>query len=105
MPSVEDWATRCARRIRSEMLVVVPAHEPTMVGLGPSESRIAAIIVLHAEPLLKLLAESRREHHRGYNDEMCDYPPCPRSDGEPFYDVKCTCGADEWNAKVDEALR
>ncbi len=59
-------------------------------------------------PMVALLEETRRKHDRGYNDESCDYPPCPRHRDE--YDVgpsdadKCTCGADAWNARIDEVL-
>lgn len=89
---MEDWTAKAARRIRSEMLVVVPAHEPSMVGLGPSEERIAAIIEASAEPIVALLKESGRGvHSKGYNEEACDCPPCPKSD-------------DAWNARVEAAL-
>lgn len=113
MPSIEDWAAKAARKIRSE-------HRGCKE--GPTQERCAAIIATFTEPILKLLAESRREHHHQELDEI--FGCCPRCDckswaavaraqdaGEldaepkPNSDGPCTCGADEWNARVDEALR
>lgn len=96
MPSIDDWAAKAADRIDDE-------YPHARREQRPSVERIAAIVATFAEPILMLLAESRRSHHRGYNDESCDYPPCPASD-EDVNDEKCTCGADAWNARIETAL-
>jgi len=99
-PSVQDWAARAARKILDDL--VIKHHR--IVGV-PTEERIAAIIVTFAEPILNLLHEARRTHDRGYHAESCDYPPCPKSEEDADDDTKCTCAADKWNARIDEALR
>jgi hypothetical protein len=84
---IEDWATKAARRIKDEPR-------------GASEDRIAAIIATFAEPLMKLLHESRREHIL-CEDGVCYKATVPEDEME---EAECTCGADAWNAKVDKAL-
>ena len=92
---IYDWATTCAERIDVE-------YGPRRN--APSISRLAAVIALHAEPILKLLDEcGRGTHSKGYNEESADYPPCPKS-GEDADDAKCTCNADKWNERVRKAL-
>ena len=86
---VYDWATKAAECVDPKASV----------------SRIAAIIALHAEPLVALLREARRSHDKGYNEESCDYPPCPKSDEcEANDNMACTCSADAWNARIDAVL-
>lgn len=102
MASVNDWAAKAARRVAEEYC---EADQPGNVSID----RIAAIIETFAEPMRKLLIESRREHSRGYHDEACDYPPCPVSEEDhtlmaPSEEDECTCGATKWNKKIDEAL-
>ena len=96
--STEDWAAKAARRIKQGIDAQVANHTYLQ------EERIAAVIATFAEPLVKLLRESRREHSRTYLDEMNDYPPCPLSDVDAIGDEKCTCGADAFNAKIDAVL-
>lgn len=93
MSSVNDWTARAAREIVDNVSENVQWRNRRLV--KPTEERIAAIIVLHAEPLLKLLQETRRE---------C-VPACAAyGNYQPPYE-DCTCGADAWNAQIDEALR
>lgn len=57
--------------------------------------------------MIALLKEAKRTHHRGYLDESCDHPPCPRcdeSEGGLSPDVLCDCGADEWNKRIDAII-
>jgi hypothetical protein len=112
MSSTESWTTKAAAQIVGEMRVISPDN--SVFALGPTKERIASIIATHAESRIKeleaLLRESKRTHDRGYNEESCDYPPCPKSNdddngGPGELEHKCTCSADAWNAKVDEALR
>lgn len=86
MPSINDWARKCAKRICD--------HEFNKPG---SIERVAAIISLSAEPLEKLLRDSKRIH-RKY---------CPRSKekaGGMSPDQLCNCGADVWNKQVDSVV-
>jgi hypothetical protein len=92
MPSIQDWTARAARRICIEV------NAPTLLA---REERFAAIIATYAAPLVRLLNEARRPHDRGWNEESCDYAPCPKSQEEH---EGCTCGADAWNARIDRAL-
>lgn len=73
--TIVDWATKAAQYIRS-----------TKDDVG----RTAAVITTFAEPLLKALDASRRQH-----SDTC----------EAFYDLKCGCGADEHNKRIDDALQ
>lgn len=102
MLSLNDWAAKAARKIHEEVSEIVASAQPHRQYKLPSEQRMAAIIAVHAKPILALLNEcGRGGHSRGYNDEACDYPPCATSYDE---NAKCTCGADKWNARVDAAL-
>lgn len=87
MPSVNDWAMEAARRICIEVNKLGPK-----VLEQNREERIAAIIALHAAPLVSLLQASRREH----KTLSCAYIR--------WETRKCTCGADAWNARIDAAL-
>lgn len=102
MPSVQDWAARAASRIDDEYPMKASGYRAR-----PSEARIAAIIATFAAPILKLLNETRRSHSNGWNEEVCDSKPCPKSKEDEYLtgDEKCTCSADAWNARIDEALR
>jgi hypothetical protein len=91
MPSINDWAAKAASIIMGEDRRARDAEE-----------RIAAIIALHAEPLVKLLRESKMEHNATYLREENDQEPCPKHYDEDA--TVCTCGADKWNARIDEAL-
>lgn len=46
--------------------------------------------------LVALLREARREHHRGDDQTECT---------TWYSDKPCNCGADVFNARIDEALR
>ena len=107
MSSINDWASKAAYRIRCEL-----CKERL-----PSQERIAAIIATFAEPLVKLLAESRRAHRHTADGDVRDghccpqcccqsWPDDPEGDFEPTpnSDEPCDCGADEWNARVDAVL-
>jgi hypothetical protein len=82
MPTINDWALKCAKRIKQEGKA--------------SEERIATIIAFYAEPLMQALRDSRRAH-----DEHC---PAANPDYTYNVDEPCTCGADAWNAYVDAVL-
>ena len=105
--TVQDWATRCARKIWDEVDnkdVTVP--------------HLAAIITVFAEPLLQLLAP--REHYHCNDSWYCcgkcvnpdhgsgfldDEWPLDSHDGESArISGVCNCGADEWNKKLEKAL-
>ena len=116
MTSVNDWASRAASRIDDEYITA--KHRPSL-------ERVAAIIATFAGSILNLLNESRKTHHHDPVDNYeHDRDCCPRctcdswdavaraQDGgemdaehEPNSDKPCDCGADEWNKKIDEALR
>ena len=42
------------------------------------------------EDLAEILRETLRTHSGGYNDESCDYPPCPKRNDE---NGVCNCGS------------
>lgn len=77
--TIQDWATRAAQYISQQKV-----------------ARNAAVIATFAEPWMKLLRESKHSHVVG----------CPKYDYDDIFDKDdtCTCGADAWNARVDEAL-
>ena len=85
MASINDWAAKAARRIRS-------------FGKLPSESSIAAIIETHAKPLLDLLREAYRKH-----DDAC-VGSIAADESDDFDETYCTCGAAKWNKRIDRAL-
>jgi len=93
---MEHWTEKAARRILDD--ATVRAYYLARFSKPPSqdatEARIAAIIEKFAEPLVNLLRESKREHE--------DPGPCCMTVCSP--NEKCDCGADEWNAKIDEVL-
>ena len=76
---------------------------------------IISIISTHAEPLVALLREAKREHlhdEGGDNFRCCSMCSCndvklnSRLRLEPNTDPRtCDCGADEWNARIDEVLK
>ena len=102
MPSINDWAAKAADRIINDSTVrafyLGNFSKPPSVEY--TTERIAAIIALHAEPLMALLRETRREH----NDTDEGY--CPRNypDHWTVSKAKCICGADAWNVRIDAAL-
>ena len=62
------------------------------------------------DKLLELLKESKREHHHcgdcWYCCRLCRHPDHALADGEILrVPETCSCGASEWNAKSDAALR
>lgn len=95
--STTDWATKAAEEIRSKVI----AEGGTSAMQFITNSDIASIIAAHAEPLVALLRESRREHMTKTSEW------CPKSDFDYEDDptVTCTCSASAWNAKVDAALK
>lgn len=108
MSSINDWASKAAHRIATEITFGVP-HVPRQ----RHENRIAAIIATFAEPLVALLKESRREHHHCDDSWYC----CGKCKSEDHCGITltshdapkrragvCDCGADAWNARVDAAL-
>lgn len=110
MTSIHDWATRAALRIKSER--------------SASTEHIAAIIATFAEPLLKVIHESRREHRHvelvlgsiastpvPVTAFCCPQCTClswgndePDAEHEPNSDEPCNCGASIWNEKIERAL-
>ena len=79
--NVVDWATKAAEHIVNEW-----NHTPTFLFLPnhmfspQSIAHVAAVIAHHAEPLVALLWESKREH------------------------IRNGCFKDEFNSRVDAAL-
>jgi hypothetical protein len=107
MASIEDWAAKAARKISENAQVVRRAFGPLAY---PAEEEIAAIIATFAEPLVKLLRESRREHYHCDDSYYC-CGACDAEDHGPlgggFANREggvCNCGADEWNKRIEEAL-
>lgn len=100
---VVDWATQAAEHICS--------------GGKQPVARIAAVIATFAAPLTSLLSEAKREHHHSVDGDVRDgicCPQCcceswlddPEADFEPTpnSDEPCTCGADDWNARIDAII-
>jgi hypothetical protein len=86
--SIHDWASRAAAKILDEYSENIP-------GIGDryratSEARVAAIIATFAEPWLKLLREPRPHATWCATDRR---------------EWECDCGADDWNMRVDEAMK
>lgn len=97
--TIHDWATRCAEYVDGEFETA--KHRPTI-------SRLAAVIAHFADPLVKLLSESKRLHLHVEGDPYLCCPLCTRCEGtrNSSWNGEChpDCGADEWNAKVEKAL-
>ena len=55
------------------------------------------------EPLIALLREAKREHF--VNEEECYYSCASLQPTESRLFGPCTCGADDWNARIDEVLK
>ena len=118
--SVDDWAAKAARKIRSEFRGCKE---------GPTQERTAAIIATFAKTLVTLLRESRREHRHdddpygakwehGAPNDCCG--KCRHSDHaaqtthygdgttrdlpSTYPSGECACGADAWNARIDAAI-
>lgn len=87
----EHWAILAARRVHLRFLLQAHAPQDTSI------AALAHIILTAAEPLVTLLRESKREHSDG-EDMMCETDPTCGDGGE------CTCGADDWNRRVDAVL-
>jgi len=83
---IQDWATRAAGYIAAGDQYA-------------SVHRLAAIISYFAKPIVELLRQTIRQH----NDS--DIGTCKKvltiGDSD---DVPCTCGADEWNKKIEKVL-
>jgi hypothetical protein len=89
-----DWAAKAGVYLHAE-------------GVRLSSHRIAAVVSHFAEPLVKLLRESHREHHHHGREPLlcCPRCTCKSPDGdEPNSDEPCTCGADEWNVRLRAVL-
>ncbi len=100
MGSINDWAMKAAREV---------LHVPPGNYVGLKRERIAAIIALHTQPLIDLLRETERSHFHDalYHRTCCPQCTCQSNDyeePEPNSDEPCTCGAAEWNAKIEKAL-
>lgn len=78
-----------------------------------------AVTIRHAEPLLALLRESKRQHYHSINSYYC-CPKCNNKEEHPGLEEgetvgsvsgtahdteECVCGVDAWNARVDALLR
>jgi len=112
MSSINDWAAKAARRIM--LLYDLDRIAPQ----DKSVYAIAAIIAMHAEPLMALLREARREHYHcddsWYCCGKCDHPDHGQLYPEYFLSSHdgeaarvagiCNCLADAWNARIDKAL-
>lgn len=115
MASVNDWAAKAAKHIVATSRTRGPARE----------TYVAAVIATFAEPLINLLREAKRQHYHcddswyccgkcscncrwmsapdHEHDEAC-YPESHAGEAARLNGI-CNCGADEWNAKIDAALR
>jgi len=111
MGSIDDWAAKASNRIVDEVTEDVQWRNRRLI--KPTAERIAAIIAWYAKPLEMLLLESRRAHKHGEHGSRCcpqccckSWPEDPEGDFEPTpnSDNPCTCGASEWNARIDTAL-
>jgi hypothetical protein len=119
--TVQDWATRAARKIDSE--IFGQDHRGRPVADRVAIPRLAAIIVTLAQPLLDLL-KPREHYHCEDGWYCCGKCPCrctSRGSEDHEHDEECypsthtgeaartggvcNCGADEWNKKLEEALR
>lgn len=118
MGSVNDWAAKAAEKICYDHGFVVRQG----AGVVPDRykaQRIAAIIATYAKPLMLLLQQTQKQHRHEEDSRRC----CPRCtckswesvaqehddgnlDAEPTPNSEnpCTCGADEWNKRVDAAI-
>lgn len=113
MPSINDWAAKAARRVLGEF---ADRRKPTA-------ERLAAVLVVHLEPLVRLLEESRRAHLHCDDDSWYCCGKCAHPDhgcsyeeddehGEDCWPTShrgrtagvCDCGAEAWNARVDAVL-
>lgn len=101
------WQDRAAQQIVDEWerFTTLPG------GLFDPKSvpHVAAVITEHTKLLVALLRESKRKHYHCDDSWYC-CPLCLHEDhGWRGYKQDdngvCTCGADEWNARVDEVLR
>ena len=99
MPSVNDWAAKCAREIRDEL----PLRLKT-----PSEERIAAMIIVYLNPILEVLRDARREHRHDEEGQCCAQCKCNSGgseEQEPNHpNFPCDCGADDLNNRIDKVL-
>lgn len=82
--NVVDWASNCAGYL---------------AGCGylkrdDDVARVAAIVETFAAKLMLLIGRTRKDH-----DVIC---PKSFEDGD---DEPCNCGADAWNAEIDDALK
>lgn len=101
--TVYDWATQAA------MYIDVNRREPI--------ERITAIIETFAQPLVEMLQLSRRQHNHCDCDDngnkCCPRCAClswrgedsePDDEHTPNSDEPCTCGADDFNKRLELAL-
>ena len=88
-----NWTEKAAQQIEQELT-------DTDFELLPP-GRLAVIIATHAEPLVALLARREHYHDIGNVYNCCACCGCANF---PTMFVKCTCGADTWNARVDLIL-
>ena len=86
--NIQDWASKAAEYLSGDKRA--------------STEHVAAVIATFAEPLVKALEASRREHNKFSCVKLSD-ASCNALD-IPYDDCKCTCGADAHNAMIDEAL-
>lgn len=86
----------------------------------PAEVERAAKIDSDGNPTTKLLLlidllQESKMHHRHCDDSWYCCGACVHLDHGPLYDIDqepdqrkagvCNCGADQWNARIEEALR
>jgi hypothetical protein len=99
---IDDWVSKASTAIFDDF-EMEDMIDLTAAGQQAIKTRIASIIAAHAEPLVALLRESKREHM-----STCEAISHRRSDdgGVTFaWPAKaCTCGARAWNAMVEASL-
>lgn len=88
-------------RVAIDKAIVALMIEHGPDGHCDGHERITDYVVSLVEPLVALLQESRREHVNEYDGGRgfyCGWFMITTATGERG---ACTCGADEWNAKID----
>jgi hypothetical protein len=94
-----DWAAKAAYEIAITIREASFSCEPEKEEVKKS----ATIIATFAEPLVALVRESKRRHYHCDDSFYC-CPLCDESDHAGAKGTDCTCGADDWNARVNAVL-
>lgn len=82
--NISDWATKAAEYLAGER----------KANINWGVAHVAAVIATFAQPLVEALNAAKRGHEVEGEVHAC----------MAHHYLPCTCGADEWNAKIDNAL-